>query len=91
MYLTRSLNKIAYISTITGQVAEIIDGKYGLNEYAIKRTDEQTRALLEYNRAMGTNSELMVDIIKYNNFIAYYKKATLAYKKTKITEQTKES
>lgn len=83
MYLTRSLNKIAYISTVTGQIAEIVDGKDGLNEFAIKRTDEQTKALLEYNRAMEANNELMVDIIKYNKFIAYYKKATKLYKKKK--------
>ena len=91
MYLTKSLNKIAYISTVTGQVAEIVDGKDGLNEFAIKRTDEQTKALLEYNRAMETNSELMVDIIKYNKFIAYYKKATKLYKKNKMIKDKKES
>lgn len=91
MYLTRSLNKIAYISTITDQVAEIVDGENNLNKYAISRSDKQIKALHDYNKAREKNGELMADIIKYNNFIAYYKKATKAYKKNKAIDDKKES
>lgn len=75
--ITKSLNKVSYISTVTNYEATVGYKSNGINFFSIERNDVTEKASDSYEKAVRGNKELMVDLVKFNHYIRKYKVATI--------------
>lgn len=73
---TKSLNAASYISEHTGKIANIVSEETGLNHFSFEKDDSVMEAYNRYKTAVAQGTELNVDLIKFNGYIRYYKRAT---------------
>ena len=76
MIKTKSLNLASYISATTGHVAKIVIGERSLNHFEFENNPEVIEARDKYRYETSKNGELIVNLIKFNEFIRYYKNST---------------
>ena len=83
MFKTKSLNKASYISTVTGKTATLDEDRRGYNNFCFEYDGDTIEASNEYDREVSSNGVLMVNMVKYNNYIRHYKATTRQAKKTR--------
>lgn len=85
--ITKSLNKIAYITYKTGSIGDIIEDNKGMYLFQILDTEEIEKVIDEYNRCVDLQDKMCVDLVKYNRIIHIYKNKVKAYKMMKVREE----
>ncbi|NMM64384.1 hypothetical protein HBE96_17325 [Clostridium sp. P21] len=84
--ITKSLNKIAYITYKTGSMGDIIEDNKGMYLFQILDTEEINIAVDEYNKAVSLQCKLDVDMIEYNRIIHMYKNKVKEFKVKKAQD-----
>ena len=74
---TRSLNAACYLSVMTGVEAEVVEQDSGLNYFNFERTPEVQEVYNQYREAVANQSPLHIDLIKFNQYVRKYKRATV--------------
>lgn len=70
----KSINAASYISAATDYEATLGFNEYNtMNHFEIDKNDETINALDEYRTATRNQSELTVNLIKFNSYIRKYK------------------
>lgn len=74
MLFTKSINAAAYLSTVTGVVADIVKGYDGVNTFRFRKTAETMTSYNDYRQAVDNDGELQVDLIEFNKYIRKYRR-----------------
>jgi hypothetical protein len=88
MYYTSSLNKISYITYVTGLEGNVIENDKGMYIFQIEDIKEVKNAADEYDICISLGEELVINLIRYNRVVKAYKNKVQAYKILKQTQKS---
>lgn len=80
MIKIKSLNCASYITSVTGEIAEISIEENGMTSFNFEEKQEVKSVINKYRNCISNNKELNVDLIKFITNIRDYKAKSNKFK-----------